>query len=72
MGRWYKREICGTWCKGEVNLAWKEHSRHRRGAEEDIVRRRDAEELAEYRRRHQEKLEEVAPEWREQNTLCWK
>ena len=40
--------------QGQVNRAWEEQSRHRREAEEALVlvRRREAEELDEYRRRH--------------------
>ena len=33
--------------QGEVNGAWEEHSLYRREAEEELVRRREAEELAE-------------------------
>ena len=58
--------------QGEVNQAWEEQSRHRREAEQALVRRRGAEELAEYRRRHQEEMAQATPGWREQDTLSWK
>ena len=45
--------------QGEVNRAWEEQSR-------------EAEELAEYRRRHQEEMAQATPGWREQDTLPWK
>ena len=47
-------------------------SRHRREAEEALVRRQEAEELAEYRRRHQEEMAQARPGGREQDTLSWK
>ena len=58
--------------QGEVNRAWGEQSRHRREAEEALVRRRETEELAEYRRRHREEMAQATPGWREQDTLSWK
>ena len=58
--------------QGEVNRAWEEQSRHRREAEEALVRRLEAEQLAEYRRRHKEEMAQATPGWREQETLCWK
>ena len=57
---------------GEVNRAWEEQSCHRREAEEALVRRREREELAEYRQRHQEEMAQATPGWREQDTLSWK
>ena len=58
--------------QGEVNRAWEEQSRHRREADEVLVRRRETEELAEYRRRHQEEMAQATPGWREHGTLPWK
>ena len=54
---------------GDVNRAWAEQSRRRREAEETLVRRQEAEELAGYRRRHQEELAQATPGRREEDTL---
>ena len=57
--------------QGEVNRAWEEQSRHCREAEEPLVRRQEAEESAEYRRRQQEERAKATPGWREQDCLSW-
>ena len=47
-------------------------SRHRRDAEEALVRRREPQELAGCRRRHQEEFAQTAPGWRDQDSLSRK